>query len=179
MTTKPATIIAVTSKEARHLPVLDRAAALGKEAGATATAGYAVVTSSPSSAEAAGANAPSSNVPTANTVVARIKPERGLRAAKDVGKGPSWSLGMCIWTASSLPRMTGFAQLTFDSRSIAISQSMSVAKFLGKHVHQETILPRPVGKVLVAAQDPHSTVGRNRLHADVGGRRVRLIVLAG
>jgi hypothetical protein len=35
MTTKPSTIIAVTSKESRHLPVLDRAAALGKEAGAT------------------------------------------------------------------------------------------------------------------------------------------------
>ncbi len=35
MTTKPSTIIAVTSKETRHLPVLDRAAALGKESGAT------------------------------------------------------------------------------------------------------------------------------------------------
>jgi hypothetical protein len=75
--------------------------------------------------------------------------------------------------------MTGFAQLTFDSRSIAISQSMSVAQLLGKQVHQETILPRPVGKVLVAAQDPNSAVGRNRLDADARGRGVRLIVLAG
>lgn len=35
MTTRPSTIIAVTSKETRHVPVLNRAAALGKEAGAT------------------------------------------------------------------------------------------------------------------------------------------------
>jgi nucleotide-binding universal stress UspA family protein len=35
MTTRPSTIIAVTSKETRHVAVLNRAAALGKEAGAT------------------------------------------------------------------------------------------------------------------------------------------------
>jgi nucleotide-binding universal stress UspA family protein len=35
MTTRPSTIIAVTSKETRHVPVLNRAAALGKETGAT------------------------------------------------------------------------------------------------------------------------------------------------
>jgi nucleotide-binding universal stress UspA family protein len=35
MTTRPSTIIAVTSKKTRHVPVLDRAAALGKESGAT------------------------------------------------------------------------------------------------------------------------------------------------
>jgi len=34
-TQQPATIIAVTSADRRHLPVLDRAAALGREAGAT------------------------------------------------------------------------------------------------------------------------------------------------
>src|SRR5688500_95163 len=59
------------------------------------------------------------------------------------------------WMASSLPRMTGFAQLTFDSRSVAISQSTSAAQLLGKQLHEETILPRPVGKVLVAAQKPY------------------------
>lgn len=44
--------------------------------------------------------------------------------------------------------MTGFAQLTFDSGSIAISQPTSVAQLRGKQVHEETILPRPVGNVL-------------------------------
>jgi hypothetical protein len=35
MTKQPTTIIAVTSDDRRHLPVLDRATALGREAGAT------------------------------------------------------------------------------------------------------------------------------------------------